>query len=147
VPSVRVDGNDVLATYAVTAEALERARSGGGPTLVEAFTYRMGAHTTSDDPSRYRSAAEEDYWRQRDPIDRLEKHLAATGALSEDFRAGLAAEADALGEKVRTFVRSLGRPATSTMFDHVYATPHSVVDAERAWFERYEASFAGGEHR
>ena len=147
VPSVRVDGNDVLATYAVTAEALERARSGGGPTLVEAFTYRMGAHTTSDDPSRYRSAAEEDYWRQRDPIDRLEKHLAATGELPEEFRTGLAAEADALGEKIRTFVRSLGRPATSTMFDHVYATPHSVVDAERAWFERYEASFAGGEHR
>lgn len=147
VPSVRVDGNDVLATYAVTAEALERARSGGGPTLVEAFTYRMGAHTTSDDPSRYRSAAEEDYWRQRDPIDRLEQHLAATGELPEEFRAGLAAEADALGEKIRTFVRSLGRPATSTMFDHVYATPHSVVDAERAWFERYEASFAGGEHR
>ncbi len=147
VPSVRVDGNDVLATYAVTAEALERARSGGGPTLVEAFTYRMGAHTTSDDPTRYRSAAEEDYWRQRDPIDRLEQHLAATGELPEGVRAGLAAEADALGEKVRTFVRSLGRPATSTMFDHVYATPHSVVDAERAWFERYEASFAGGEHR
>jgi len=147
VPSVRVDGNDVLATYAVTAEALERARSGGGPTLVEAFTYRMGAHTTSDDPSRYRSAAEEDYWRQRDPIDRLEKHLAATGELSEEFRAELAAEADALGERVRTFVRSLGRPATSTMFEHVYATPHAVVDAERAWFERYEASFAGGEHR
>lgn len=147
VPSVRVDGNDVLATYAVTAEALERARSGGGPTLVEAFTYRMGAHTTSDDPSRYRSAAEEDYWRQRDPIDRLENHLAATGALTDEFRTALAAEADALGEKIRTFVRSLGRPATSTMFDHVYATPHAVVDAERAWFERYEASFAGGEHR
>jgi 2-oxoisovalerate dehydrogenase E1 component alpha subunit len=147
VPSVRVDGNDVLATYAVTAEALERARSGGGPTLVEAFTYRMGAHTTSDDPSRYRSAAEEDYWRQRDPIDRLEKHLAATGELSDAFRADLAAEADALGEKIRTYVRALGRPATSTMFDHVYATPHAVVDAERAWFERYEASFAGGEHR
>ncbi|MBW0256433.1 pyruvate dehydrogenase (acetyl-transferring) E1 component subunit alpha [Cellulomonas sp. PS-H5] len=147
VPSVRVDGNDVLATYAVTAEALERARSGGGPTLVEAFTYRMGAHTTSDDPSRYRSAAEEDYWRQRDPIDRLEKHLAATGELSDAFRADLTAEADALGERIRTFVRSLGRPATSTMFDHVYATPHAVVDAERAWFERYEASFAGGEHR
>jgi len=147
VPSVRVDGNDVLATYAVTAEALERARTGGGPTLVEAFTYRMGAHTTSDDPTRYRSAAEEDYWRQRDPIDRLEKHLAATGELPEEFRTALAAEADALGERVRTFVRSLGRPATSTMFDHVYATPHAVVDAERAWFERYEASFAGGEHR
>jgi pyruvate dehydrogenase E1 component alpha subunit len=147
VPSVRVDGNDVLACYAVTAEALERARSGGGPTLVEAFTYRMGAHTTSDDPSRYRSSAEEDYWRQRDPIDRLEKHLVATGELPEAFRAELAAEADALGERVRTTTRALGRPETSTMFEHVYATPHSVVDAERAWFERYEASFSGGEHR
>ncbi|WP_454050668.1 pyruvate dehydrogenase (acetyl-transferring) E1 component subunit alpha [Cellulomonas sp. Marseille-Q8402] len=145
VPSVRVDGNDVLACYAVTAEAVERAHSGGGPTLIEAFTYRMGAHTTSDDPSRYRSSAEEDYWRQRDPIDRLEAHLAATGELSDAFRAELAAEADALGERVRTTVRSLGRPETSTMFEHVYATPHSVVDAERAWFERYEASFSGGD--
>ncbi len=145
VPSVRVDGNDVLACYAVTAEAVERARSGGGPTLVEAFTYRMGAHTTSDDPSRYRSAAEEDYWRQRDPIDRLEKHLVATGELPDAFREQVQAEADALGERVRTTARALGRPETSTMFEHVYATPHSVVDAERAWFERYEASFAGGE--
>jgi 2-oxoisovalerate dehydrogenase E1 component alpha subunit len=145
VPSVRVDGNDVLACYAVTAEALERAHSGGGPTLIEAFTYRMGAHTTSDDPSRYRSSAEEDYWRQRDPIDRLEAHLAATGELPDAYRAELAAEADALGQKVRTTARSLGRPATSTMFEHVYATPHSVVDAERAWFERYEASFSGGD--
>jgi len=144
VPSVRVDGNDVLACYAVTAEALERARSGGGPTLIEAFTYRMGAHTTSDDPSRYRSAAEEEYWRQRDPIDRLEAYLASAGELSDGFRAELAAEADALGERVRTTARALGRPETTTMFDHVYATPHSVVDAERAWFERYEASFAGG---
>jgi pyruvate dehydrogenase E1 component alpha subunit len=147
VPSVRVDGNDVLACYAVTAEAVERAHAGGGPTLIEAFTYRMGAHTTSDDPSRYRSSAEEDYWRQRDPIDRLEAHLAATGELPDAYRAELAAEADALGEKVRTTARSLGRPEASTMFEHVYATPHSVVDAERAWFERYEASFSGGEHK
>ncbi|HEY0187510.1 MAG TPA: thiamine pyrophosphate-dependent enzyme, partial [Cellulomonas sp.] len=127
-------------------EALERARSGGGPTLIEAFTYRMGAHTTSDDPTRYRSAAEEDYWRQRDPIDRLAAHLAATGELSDAFAAELAAEADALGERVRTTARAFGRPATTTMFEHVYATPHSVVDAERAWFEGYEASFVGGEH-
>lgn len=145
VPSVRVDGNDVLACYAVTAEALERARSGGGPTLIEAFTYRMGAHTTSDDPTRYRSAAEEEYWRQRDPIDRLEAYLSSVGELSDAFRADLAAEADALSERIRTTVRALGRPETTTMFEHVYATPHSVVDAERAWFERYEASFAGGE--
>lgn len=145
VPSVRVDGNDVLACYAVTAEAAERARSGGGPTLIEAFTYRMGAHTTSDDPSRYRSAAEEDYWRQRDPIDRLDAHLTATEELSDAFRAEVAAEADALGERVRTTARALGRPETSTMFEHVYATPHAVVDAERAWFEDYEASFTGGD--
>ncbi|MBD3777932.1 MAG: pyruvate dehydrogenase (acetyl-transferring) E1 component subunit alpha [Micrococcales bacterium] len=145
VPSVRVDGNDVLACYAVTAEAAERARSGGGPTLIEAFTYRMGAHTTSDDPSRYRSAAEEDYWRQRDPIDRLDAHLTATGELPDAFRAEVAAEADALGERVRTTARALGRPETSTMFEHVYATPHAVVDAERAWFEDYEASFTGGD--
>ncbi len=145
VPSVRVDGNDVLACYAVTAEAAERARSGGGPTLIEAFTYRMGAHTTSDDPSRYRSAAEEDYWRQRDPIDRLDAHLTATGELPDDFRAEVAADADALGERVRTTARALGRPETSTMFEHVYATPHAVVDAERAWFQDYEASFTGGD--
>lgn len=142
VPSVRVDGNDVLACYAVTQEALERARSGGGPTFIEAFTYRMGAHTTSDDPSRYRSAAEEDYWRQRDPIDRLEAYLVAQCELSDADRAELDAEAEALGERVRTTTRSLGRPATNTMFEHVYATPHSVVDAERAWFQQYEASFA-----
>jgi pyruvate dehydrogenase E1 component alpha subunit len=106
----------------------------------------MGAHTTSDDPTRYRSAAEEDYWRQRDPIDRLAAHLTATGELSEAFAAEVAAEADALGERVRTAARALGRPETSTMFEHVYATPHSVVDAERAWFADYESSFVGGEH-
>ncbi|WP_258725477.1 pyruvate dehydrogenase (acetyl-transferring) E1 component subunit alpha [Cellulomonas sp. NS3] len=144
VPSVRVDGNDVLASYAVTLEALERARSGGGPTLVEAFTYRMGAHTTSDDPTRYRSAAEEEYWRQRDPIDRLRLHLTATDELSQDFLDEVDAEAAALGEHVRATVHGFTAPPTSTLFEHVYATPHAVVDAERAWFEGYEASFVTG---
>ncbi|WP_448062593.1 pyruvate dehydrogenase (acetyl-transferring) E1 component subunit alpha [Cellulomonas hominis] len=145
VPSVRVDGNDVLACYAVTAEALERAHSGGGPTLVEAFTYRMGAHTTSDDPTRYRSAAEEEHWRQRDPIDRLRLHLAATGELPQDFVDALDAEAAAFGEHLRTSTRAFGRPPTGTMFEHVYAAPHAVVEAEREWFEAYEASFTGTE--
>jgi len=131
----------VLATYAVTAEALERARSGGGPTFIEAFTYRMGAHTTSDDPSRYRSAAEEEYWRQRDPIDRLRLHLEDRGALPQDFLDALATEGDALGERIRTAVRAMGRPSAASMFEHVYATPNSVVEAERQWFESYEASF------
>lgn len=142
VPSVRVDGNDVLASYAVTLEALERARSGGGPTLVEAFTYRMGAHTTSDDPTRYRSAAEEEYWRQRDPIDRLRLHLTAIDELPQEFLDEVDAQAAALGERVRATVHEFVAPPTSTMFENVYASPHSVVDAERAWFEGYEASFA-----
>jgi len=142
VPSVRVDGNDVIASYAVTAEALERARSGGGPTFIEAFTYRMGAHTTSDDPTRYRSAAEEDYWRQRDPIDRLRLHLEQTGELPAAFAAELEAEAVALGERIRTTVRAWGPPPSASMFDHVYASPNAVVDSERAWFESYETTFA-----
>ena len=142
VPSVRVDGNDVLASYAVTREALERARSGGGPTFIEAFTYRMGAHTTSDDPTRYRSSAEEEYWRQRDPIERLRLHLDGTGELPADFLAELEGEADALGERIRTTVRAFTPPVAGEIFEHVYASPHAVVDAERAWFESYEASFA-----
>jgi pyruvate dehydrogenase E1 component alpha subunit len=145
IPSVRVDGNDVVACYAVTAAALARARSGGGPTFVEALTYRMGAHTTSDDPTRYRSAEQEEFWRRRDPIDRMRAHLSALGELPEVFQAELADEADALGERLRTEVRAMGRPAAEQLFDHVYATPHAVVDAEREWFARYEASFEGSQ--
>lgn len=141
IPSVRVDGNDVLACYAVTAEALERARSGGGPTFIEAFTYRMGAHTTSDDPTRYRSAAEEDYWARRDPIDRLRLHLEAIGELPAEFTAELDAEAARLGERLRTTVRGWEAPDSASMFEHVYAAPNAMVDAERAWFEEYEGSF------
>lgn len=150
IPAVRVDGNDVLASYAVTAQALERARTGGGPTFVEAFTYRMGAHTTSDDPSRYRSAEQEQYWRDRDPIDRLRAYLTARGVLSDELVAKVQAEADAFGEHVRTAVRGMGHPAPASMFEHVYATPHAGVEADRAWFEQYESSFLDtreGSHR
>jgi len=147
VPSVRVDGNDVLACYAVTSEALERARSGGGPTFIEAFTYRMGAHTTSDDPTKYRSAEEEQSWRERDPIDRLRAYLESIDELPQSFIDGLDAEAEAFGERLRREVRAMQAPDSSTMFEHVYAGPHSVVDAEKAWFAQYESSFqdtAGG---
>ena len=146
VPSVRVDGNDVLASYAVTRQALERARSGGGPTFIEAFTYRMGAHTTSDDPSRYRSSEEEERWRRRDPLDRLRAHLQQLGELPAHFLAELERESDELGERLRTTVRAMARPAASSMFDHVYATPHATVASERAWFESYESSFLDGPH-
>ena len=142
IPSVQVDGNDVLACYAVTAEALERAHSGGGPTYIEAVTYRMGAHTTSDDPTRYRSADEEESWRRRDPLDRLRAHLEGLGELPAPFVAAVEVEAEALGERVRREVRAMQPPPAQSMFEHVYATPHAVVAAERAWFEEYEASFA-----
>ena len=138
IPSVRVDGNDVLACYAVTAEAIERAHNGGGPTFVEAYTYRMGAHTRSDDPSRYRDRAEEEYWRLRDPIDRLAALLRSEGAWDEAWATSLDAEADAYGENLRAAVRELGAPPVESMFDHVYGGPHAQVEAERAWLREYE---------
>ena len=142
IPSLRVDGNDVLACYAVTSEALERARSGGGPTFIEAFTYRMGAHTTSDDPTRYRSAAEEQYWRDRDPIDRLLALMKAEDAVDDAWLAELDDEATDFGEHIRTTVRSFERPSSDFMFRNVYAGPHAIVDDERAWFEAYQRTFA-----
>ncbi|WP_062381524.1 pyruvate dehydrogenase (acetyl-transferring) E1 component subunit alpha [Demequina pelophila] len=147
IPSVRVDGNDVIASYAVSQWALRRARAGEGPVLVEAFTYRMGAHTTSDDPTRYRTKADEQYWAERDPIARLEAHLVSLGELSDDFADGVRAEAKELGRRTRETVRSWGKPPLAEMFQHVYAEPHATVEAERAWFERYEASFADAEAR
>ncbi|WP_104431675.1 pyruvate dehydrogenase (acetyl-transferring) E1 component subunit alpha [Kineococcus xinjiangensis] len=141
VPGVLVDGNDVLACLAVTRAALDRARSGGGPTFVEAYTYRMGAHTTSDDPTRYRSAAEVDVWRAKDPIDRFRRYLESEGLLDEDFTTALEAEAEQLAEHLRAGVRELPEPAPLAMFDHAYAEPHEQVEEEREEFAAYLASF------
>ena len=96
-PGIRVDGNDVLASYAVTKAALDNARTGNGPTLIEAYTYRMGAHTTTDDPTRYRVAAELDEWKVKDPISRLRTYLDHNDtAADEEFYAAVDAEADEL---------------------------------------------------
>ncbi|WP_043109124.1 pyruvate dehydrogenase (acetyl-transferring) E1 component subunit alpha [Paraoerskovia marina] len=141
IPSVRVDGNDALASHAVMSEALERARSGGGPTFVEAYTYRMGAHTTSDDPTRYRSRAQEDYWRERDPIDRVRLLLEREGGWDDAFAAAVTAAGDELGETLRADVRAMEAPAPESMFDHAYASENAVVTAEREWHAQYEASF------
>ena len=141
IPSVRVDGNDVLASYAATAEALDRARNGGGPTFIEAYTYRMGAHTTSDDPTRYRTSAEEDYWRERDPISRLRAHLVAGGYADESFFAEVEQAAEDLGTQTREYCRALAAPGPEAMFDHVYGAPHAQVTTERDWFTDYQDSF------
>ncbi|WP_205413051.1 pyruvate dehydrogenase (acetyl-transferring) E1 component subunit alpha [Austwickia chelonae] len=144
-PGVRVDGNDVLACYAVGKMALEHARTGQGPFLIEAFTYRMGAHTTSDDPTKYRDSAEVDLWRERDPIQRIKTFLLARGATEESFFAEVDAEADELARTIRRKVQELPDPPVTDMFDHVYRDPHPGIDAERAEFLEYQASFTGEE--
>jgi pyruvate dehydrogenase E1 component alpha subunit len=140
-PGVRVDGNDVLAVHAVTKSALDRAKRGEGPTLIEAFTYRMGAHTTSDDPTRYRIAAEVEEWKLKDPIARLKVYLAHCGWGDEAYFSGIEAEADALAAHLREACLSLPVPEPATMFENAYHEPHPLVDEERAWFEQYHASF------
>ncbi|WP_310724064.1 pyruvate dehydrogenase (acetyl-transferring) E1 component subunit alpha [Streptomyces sp. N2A] len=140
-PGVRVDGNDVLACLAVTKAALERARTGQGPMLIEAFTYRMGAHTTSDDPTRYRGDEERVAWEAKDPILRLRTYLEAEGLVDEAFLAAIDEESEALGKRVRDAVRAMPDPDTMAIFENVYADGHALVDEERAQFAAYQASF------
>jgi 2-oxoisovalerate dehydrogenase E1 component alpha subunit len=120
-PGVRVDGNDVLACLAVSRAALARAREGSGPMLVEAFTYRMGAHTTSDDPSRYRVAAELEQWRLKDPVERVKAWLLRGGHAEGGFLAAVEAEANELAVRVREGCRALPEPDPVRVFEHVYA--------------------------
>lgn len=140
-PAIQVDGNDVLAVYAATSQALEHARSGQGPTLIEAVTYRMGAHTTSDDPDRYRSPQEVDTWQSRDPIRRVRTYLERSDAVSANFWSELDAECDALAERIRHGVRAMTVPPAESMFAHAYAEPNPHMDAQRAEFIAYEAQF------
>lgn len=141
-PGVRVDGNDVLACLAVTRAAVERARSGAGPMLVEAYTYRMGAHTTSDDPTRYRRDEERAEWEAKDPITRLRTYLEREGLAEPGFFAGLDQESEEMGRHVREAIRTMPNPDSMAIFEHVYADGHALVDEERAQFARYLESFA-----
>jgi pyruvate dehydrogenase E1 component alpha subunit len=143
IPSVRVDGNDVLASYAVSRVLLDEARAGGGPRAIEAVTYRMGAHTTSDDPTKYRGSDEEESWARRDPIARMRAYLLGRGA-SEEFFSTADAEAAAAAEDLRARTVELTPPGAGAMFDHVYSEPHPVMAEQKAWLADYEASFEGG---
>jgi 2-oxoisovalerate dehydrogenase E1 component alpha subunit len=140
-PGVRVDGNDVLACYAVTQKALHAAREGQGPTLIEAFTYRMGAHTTTDDPTRYRVASELETWKLKDPIERVRVYLARTGLADSAFFEQIDEEAAKLGARIREECRAMPDPAPLSAFDHVYTGKNAIVDAERAQFAAYLDSF------
>lgn len=118
---VRVDGNDVAAVAQTVAEACDRARTGGGPTFIEAVTYRIGAHSTSDDPTRYRSDDEVESWKKKDPLDRLRRVLVQRGVVSEAFDESLDGELKAeIGEAV-TKVEAMPPPERASLFDDVYA--------------------------
>jgi pyruvate dehydrogenase E1 component alpha subunit len=138
-----VDGNDVLAVHAVSEWALERARRGGGPVLIEAYTYRMGAHTTSDDPSKYRLAAEQDEWAAKDPIARVKTYLLAAGAIDQAWLDDLAAESEALAERLRDGCLALPEPELAEQWQHVYAGMPEALARQREEFLAYEASFQG----
>jgi pyruvate dehydrogenase E1 component alpha subunit len=142
-PSIPIDGNDVLAGYAVTKRALDEARTGHGPRAIEAVTYRMGAHTTSDDPTKYRTSDEERAWAERDPIVRMRTYLRSRGA-SDAFFGEVEASARALADDTRIRTNELGGIPTGIVFDHVYSEPHPLIDEQRRWLAEYEASFEEG---
>jgi 2-oxoisovalerate dehydrogenase E1 component alpha subunit len=148
---VRVDGNDVLACLAVSRWALRECRSGNGPVMIEAFTYRMDAHTTSDDPTRYRTADEGEAWKLLDPIERVRAHLVRHHGADHDFFDAVAAEADELAARFRAACLALPTPPPERMFSNVFAAPNPRLAAERAEFLDYLAGFedqpTDGAHR
>lgn len=146
-PGVRVDGNDVLAVRAVTEWAMDRARKGNGPTLIEAYTYRMGAHTTSDDPTKYRESSEVDDWRAKDPIARLTAYLRETGAVDDAWFDAVSIEANALAERLRTGCLTLPEPTLEQSFSKVYAETPELLLAQRDELLAYESSFLDGDAR
>jgi 2-oxoisovalerate dehydrogenase E1 component alpha subunit len=141
-PGLLVDGNDVLACLAVTRKALQAAREGQGPTMIEAFTYRMGAHTTTDDPTRYRLAAELETWKLKDPIERVKAYLVRTESADEKFFSDLDAESDEVGARIRKACREMPDPDPLTIFENVYAGPNALLESERDQFAAYLESFA-----
>ncbi len=142
IPGIQVDGNDALAVYRATAEAFERARAGEGPTVVEAVTYRLGVHTTADDPRKYRDEAEEEAAWTREPLIRFARYLEDKGVLDA---AGLAAMREEVTAEVQHAVETfeaLEPYPPERPFDHVFGTEHSVITEQR---EAFLAGVAAGE--
>ena len=144
IPSVQIDGNDPLISYAVTKQNMDRARSGHGPQFIEALTYRIGAHTTSDDPTKYRDEDELKFWLERDPIGRFRVYLANRGH-SEEFFDEVDTEARDEVSDFRRDVLALPNPPTSKIFEHVYSAPHKNLEAQAQWLAEFEDSFVPGE--
>jgi pyruvate dehydrogenase E1 component alpha subunit len=132
-----VDGNDVLATYVAANEAVERARNGEGPTLIEAVTYRMSVHTTADDPKKYRSEEEVEEWKKRDPIERFQKYLKDKGFLDEEkieeIESQIKEKIQAAVDEAEEAMKQMGDPLD--MFDHMYAEMHPYLKSQKADLE------------
>ena len=138
-PGVLVDGNDVGAVHAATTEAVQRAREGGGPTVIEALTYRVEPHSTSDDPGRYRDEAEADHWRERDPLALLRAALLEAGHADEAYLARVDAEAARRAEEIRDGVAAAPEPDGSELFTHVFReTTEELTRQRRTWQEEVE---------
>lgn len=144
IPSMRVDGNDVLAVLAATRWAADHARTGNGPAFLELVTYRMGPHTTSDDPTRYRNEADVELWAQRDPIARVEAYLRSLKELDDSHLEAANEKADAVAAELRAAcIGMVTRPALA-VFDGVYAEPHSGIRRQRDDYAAYLDGFEGG---
>jgi 2-oxoisovalerate dehydrogenase E1 component alpha subunit len=136
-----VDGNDVLAVHAVTKTVTDQIRAGSGPALIEAMTYRLAGHSTSDDPARYRSASELDEWTTRDPIVRLEKFMTSRGWLDESFRGEIDAAAKALATETAEICRKLPLEDITAIFGTVLGEETAMLGDERSQYEKLVASF------
>jgi pyruvate dehydrogenase E1 component alpha subunit len=132
VPALLIDGNDAAAVYAAVRAGIDRAASGGGPTLIEAITYRIEAHTTADDATRYRDAAEVRDWLTRDPISRLDAYLRTRGLLDDAAAARLDDEAERLAATVREWAGHDATADPNDLFEHVYARPTRDLERQRA---------------
>ena len=137
VPSILVDGNDILAVYAVMQRAIERARSGQGPTLVEALTYRIGSHTTADDATRYRDAAEVEAWRAKDPLARFRLFLLQRNLLEEEHDRQLIAAVEAEINAAVAEAEAMPAPAPDDFFDYMAADLSPRLQEQRADLLRY----------
>jgi 2-oxoisovalerate dehydrogenase E1 component alpha subunit len=144
IPGTQIDGNDVLISYAASRKYLDETRAGDGPRFIEALTYRMGPHTSSDDPTKYRTDAESAHWAALDPISRFENYLRSRGE-GDAFFAEVKAEAAAFAEDIRRRTNELGVPPIDDMFDNVYSEPHPLVDEEKDWLKDYEATYTSSE--
>lgn len=138
IPSLRVDGNDVLAVHAVVSRAIEAARAGNGPQMIEAYTYRMGAHTTSDDPTKYRGEPDDHEWMLKDPIARLQAWLTSHHVWDQARQARLDQQLEAFGETIRRAIDQVPPADLGAIFDHVYADPTPQLLDQQAEAVEYE---------